>query len=252
MSLAELTGIDKAPFEVQLGDENTEFSGSVRMMTEVATLFGVSLTPQELKDWQTLGRASYVIDHYFDVVNDDPTADVAAEHFSKLSVPGIPNQLISDCVDFLERQSPARQLALVEYITLVRELVEAQATATTVPGVVEIRHLEADVLADILSLNTEGEIGAPARHKFNNWIALAMRAGYLFDSWRDIKEDYESGASGVEPGLVASAKMAAYLLKDTVTIARVSPKAFAKGAMVMARYEFKRIHPDFSKPEQVI
>jgi hypothetical protein len=252
MSAIESTAEIAAPFEVRLGNEQTEFSGSVRMMREVAESFGVSVTAQELKDWQTLGRASYVIDQYFDVVKADPTADIAVEHFSQLSIPGIPPQLIHDCIDWLERQAPDRQVTLVEYIAFVRKMVEAQAAATTVPEVVEVRHQEADVLGDILSLNSEGTADAAARQKFNNWIPRAMRAGYILDSLLDIKEDYESGTSGVEPGLKASAKMAAYLLKDTVEVARVSPRALSKGAMVMVRYQFKKMHPDFYKPTEII
>jgi hypothetical protein len=79
-----------------------------------------------------------------------------------------------------------------------------------------------------------------------------MRAGYLLDSLKDIREDYESGASGVKPSLAASGKMAAYLMKETIRTARVSPRALGKGAMVMLRYEVKKIHPDLSKPNTVI
>jgi hypothetical protein len=252
MSAIDATAETSAPFEVRLGNEQTEFSGSVRMMREVAELFGASVTTQELRDWQTLGRTSYVIDQYFDVVKDDPTADIAVEHFSQLSIPGIPQQLIQDCVDWLERQTPERQVTLVDYIAFVRKMVEAQAAATTVPEVVEVRHQEADVLADILSLNPAGAADAEARDKFNSWMPLAMRAGYLLDSLLDIKEDYENGSSGVEPGIKASAKMATYLLKDTVEVTRVSPRALSKGAMVMVRYQLKKMHPDFSQSEQVI
>lgn len=252
MSLAESIAVDTAPFEFSLGDEHTEFSGSVRMMTEVANLFGVTLSDEELADWQTLGRASYVIDQYLDAERDMPRPNIAVELFSGQPIPGVPTEFTYDCRHLLERQSQERQVTINKQLQRVRFLVEAQAAADTVPEVVAIRHEEADLLADMLSLNTEDQDDVSGRLKFNSWLALAMRAGYLLDSLRDIKEDYESGASRVEPRLKATAKMAAYLIQDTVVVAKISPRALGKGAMVMARYEFRRMHPDFSKPGQTI
>lgn len=61
MSVVEATETDAAPFEVKLGDEQTEFSGTTRLFAEVAERFGVNLEPQERKDWQTLGRAELIL-----------------------------------------------------------------------------------------------------------------------------------------------------------------------------------------------
>jgi hypothetical protein len=250
--MVEATRTSNAPFEVKLGDEQTEFSGSVRMMTEVANSFGVNLTAQERKDWQTLGRAAYVIDQYLDAEKDTHMSNISPELFSGRPIPGIPEEFSNDCREWLERQTGVRQAEINRQLTEIRLLVEAQAAATTASGVVAVRRREADLLADMLSLRPENREDARAREKFNSWLTVAMRAGYLLDSLRDIKEDYESGASGLKPGPVTSGKMAAYLLRETVVAARVSPRALGKGALVMMRYEIKRMHPDFSKSDVVI
>lgn len=242
-----------AAFEFKLGDEQTEFSGSVRMMSEVAFAFGVNLTTQERKDWQTLGRAAYVIDQYLDAEKDFPRPDIAPELFSGKPIPGVPLEFSQDCREWLERQPKERQIQISNYLTRIRLLVEEQTLATTASEVVVIRREESDLLAYILSLRMEDHEDAPARVKFNSWLIAAMRAGYLFDSLLDIKEDYENGASGLRPGLAASSKMAAYLLRETVIAARVSPiRVLGKGALVMMRYEFKKNHPDFADPNTVI
>src|SRR5947209_4425416 len=123
MNLTESTVVANAPFEVSLGDEHTEFSGSVRMMTEVANLFGVTLTAQELADWQTLGRAAYVIDQYLDAEKDMPRPDIAIELFSDKTILGIPEEFTIDCRDWLERQSEERQAAINQQLVRVRLLV---------------------------------------------------------------------------------------------------------------------------------
>ncbi|GEM_PF-1727319 len=253
MSTIEATEANVAAFEFKLGDEQIEFSGSVRMMSEVADSFGVNLTAQERKDWQTLGRAAYVIDQYLDAEKDTPMPDIAPELFSGRPIPGVPEEFSEDCKQWVERQTEARQAQINRHLAEIRILVEAQAAATTTSGVIAVRRKESDLLADILSLRPEGREDARARMKFNSWLTVAMRAGYLLDSLLDIKEDYESGASGLKPGLAASCKMASYLLRETVVAAKVSPKALlGKGAMVMMRYEFKKIHPDFSNPHTII
>jgi len=241
-----------APFEVRLGDKNTEFSGSVRMISEVALSFGVVLTEQERRDWQTLGRASYIIDQYLDAEKNTPMPDIAAELFSDRSIPGIPEEFRNDCRDWLERQSEERQHEINSQLAEVRLLVEAQAAATSVAEVVRIRRREAELLANILSLSPEDRSDVVAREKFNTWLKVGMRTGYLLDSLLDIKEDYESGGSALKPGVVTSSKMVAYLLRETVAAACVSPRALGKGALIMARYSIKKIKPDFSNPETVI
>jgi hypothetical protein len=244
------TSPDKLKFK--LGNETTEFSGSVRLLTEVAESFGATVTAQERQDWQTLGRAAYVIDHYLDAEVENPIPDIAPLLFSGHTIPGVPEEFTNDCQHWMSRQSENRQAHIQQQLGAVRILVERQAVATTPFEVVSVRREEAELLADMLSLRSENREDSIERKKFNYWLTTAMRAGYLLDSLKDIKEDYESGASGVKPGMTASGKMATYLLKETIQTAKISPKALGKGALVMLRYEIKKIHPDLSKSDTVI
>src|SRR6266576_6519181 len=97
MSVAQPFEADIAPFRVNLGGEQTEFSGTTRLFTEVANAFNVDLRPQERKDWQTLGRASYIIDQYLDAEKNTPEPDIATLLFSGQPIAGVPIELTDDC-----------------------------------------------------------------------------------------------------------------------------------------------------------
>lgn len=241
------------PFEVTLGNEQIEFSGTNRLFAEVAEGFGVEVGPQERKDWQTLGRAAYVIDQYLDVVGGNVMPDIAPRLFSGRPIAGVPETLSEDCRSFLERQSPSRQTEIREMLDRVKPLVDRQAAAVSPDEVVAIREEEAELLANFLSLPAENRPDAVGRQKFNAWLVTFCRTGYMLDSFLDIKEDFESGASGVPPSFSARRVLAAATLRETIAAARQMPiRTLGKCAIVAVRYELKNQKPDFSRPNQAI
>lgn len=251
-SLAELQQTPP-PFEVTLGNEQTEFSGSNRLFSEVATVFGVEVEPQERKDWQTLGRAAYIIDQYLDVERDDVMPDIAPRLFSGQPIPGVPEELSRDCRQFLERQSPARQAEIQELLVQVKLLVDAQAVAELPADVIRIRQQEAELLANLLSLPVDGRHDAQQRHRLNAWLIAFCRTGYMLDSFLDLNEDYSSGASRVPPNFHARRVLAGATLKEARSARHtMSLKLLGKCAMVAVRYELRNKKPDFTKPNQVI
>lgn len=241
------------PFEVTLGDEQTEFSGTTRLFSEVALNFGVEVQTQEREDWQTLGRAAYIIDQYLDVERSDVMSDIAPRLFSGQPIPGVPEELSRDCRWFVERQSPTRQVEIQQQLERVILLVDAQAAAKLPDEVIAIRQEEAELLANLLSLLVEGRHDAEPRQRFNAWMSAFCRTGYMLDSLLDLKEDYETGASQVPPNFHSRRALAAATLKEASYARRtMSLKLLGKCAMVAVRYELRNKKADFTKPNEVI
>lgn len=245
--------VDSAPFRINLGDEQTEFSGTSRLFADVATGFGVDMDAEERKDWQTLGRASYIVDQYLDVERDHIRPNIALQLFSGESIPDVPTQLTADCLEFLERQTEARQREIWQLLDQVKPLVDRQAAAESPDEVVSVRLEEAELLANLLSLPVEGRRDATARQRFNAWLRIFCRTGYMFDSFLDLKEDYLSGASGVRPNFRARRVIGAAVLKEALDATRtMSPRVIGRCAIVALRYEIRNKKPDFTNPDEVI
>lgn len=246
-------GLNEVPaFEISLGNEQTEFSGTNRLLAEVAQEFGVILNGYERKDWQTLGRAAYIIDQHLDAEKNG-LSDIAPRLFSGEAVPGIPQEFTNDCRQLLERQNAARQMHIWHQLERVKPLVDAQASAVSATEVVKIRLDEADLLADMLSLPTDGRPDKTERQKFNAWLSAFCRTGYLVDSIKDLEEDFESGASGVRPSFQAKRILGSAALREVAAATRImTARQLGKCAMVAIRYELKKQKPDFSRPSEVI
>lgn len=179
--------------------------------------------------------------------------DIAPKLFSGEPIAGVPAELSEDCRQFIERQTEVRQSEIRQRLELVKLLVERQAAAVTPAEVVRIRREEAELLTNLSSLATDGRHDVSGRHRFNAWLGTFYSTGYLLDSFLDVKEDFENGASGVEPNLHSRLVIGAAAMKEALSATRkMSPRLLGKCALVAFRYEIRNKKPDFKNPGEVI
>jgi hypothetical protein len=240
------------PFQVEWREgDNIQFSGTSRLLYEAAGAFGVELEEQEQRDWRILLGAGYIIDQCLDGEKAGTIPHIATMLFSGEPIDGIPREFQERCRQFVHRQTPSRQVEIMDQLGQIKGLVEAQATSESPHEVIEIRRREADIFASLLSLPAQDRSDASRRERFNSWLTSFSRTGYMVDSFMDIKRDFLSGESGVRPTLHSHRVLAAAALKETFGAIRKTPLSLiGKCAMVAMRYEARNKKPEFSGPSQ--
>ena len=175
---------------INIAEAPVEFSGSMGLFIDAAIAFGVDLEDQEREDWLMMGRAVHIIDQYVDEEKADIMPYVSAI-LAGTEILGISQDFQDRCREYMQRQSENRQTEIIKKLGQVSTLVEQQETAETIRELMEVRQAEADLMANLLALSSDGRPDETQRSTFNTWLVEVSRTGYLIDSFRDLGEDYD-------------------------------------------------------------
>jgi hypothetical protein len=233
-------------------DTGVSYGGSRNLFRNAAESFGVDLLDQEDYDWLVVMGAAMLVDHLIDVEGLDinsPFQDIIDGNLREDLHPDLQIR----AVNYMRRQNPQQRAVIFDSVALVDELSGAQRKATKPNEVVDIRLAEADVLAQLLSLETGKGSDSHARIKLNKWISSWSRTGYLLDSLADIKTDYSTGQSGVYPSIWARLIYATAASRESIAaLSRTPPSLLGKCAMSGVNYVVKqrRVNVQASSQDQ--
>lgn len=228
-------------------DRAAEFSGSRRLFTEVAHAFDVQLEDSEAEGWGDMLHLAYAIDQKVDIEQGDVPTFIQKLLASKYDT-GPTISVQTRFLEYMQRQPESRHETIIHRLGSIGLLAKEQAAADTVNKVVDIRLAEADLFSYLLLLPTENKPDKTQREKFNRWLAGFSRTGYIVDSLIDIKEDYQSGNTNLQPSITARAKLAKAATKEALNGIRQTPlKVLGKTILVALKYEFRSRKPDFSE-----
>lgn len=245
--------LSEPPFE-EPDVPDIQYGGSLVLFGEIASSFGVDVTPKDHQDWRTVLGAAMLLDHLLD--NEDQSSEVVdgTSNFVRSFHVAMQGNIRDDLdyvtqvrgINYLASQTPERQQTLYENVLVVDELTRQQRTTTDVHELVDARLAEADILASLLALNyEEGASDAEARKSFNEWVRSWSRVGYTFDSLVDLKEDFENGEISVKPNLLAKAVIAKTVaVEGAVAVKRTPARAVAACAINGFKYVLKQRRPD--------
>jgi len=237
---------------INIAEAPVEFSGSMGLFIDAAIAFGVDLEDQEREDWLMMGRAVHIIDQYVDEEKADIMPYVSAI-LAGTEILGISQDFQDRCREYMQRQSENRQTEIIKKLGQVSTLVEQQETAETIRELMEVRQAEADLMANLLALSSDGRPDETQRSTFNTWLVEVSRTGYLIDSFRDLGEDYDSGKIIIKPNLGVKAAVGTAALKQTIyTVAKTPPKVISKAIKVGIKNQILRKKPDLADPNQLI
>lgn len=170
-------------------EDGKTYGESRKLLKEAAHELGVNLSDQELYDWLAVMEASLLIDHLADVEKVGavaPFRQVLAGSFrSDLS-----QAVQVRTYNYFARQVPEQRQAMLARVSEVNDLTKAQRISTKPREVIDIRVNEAEIFASLLALEVTDTPDADGRQKFNDWIRHWSRAGYLIDSFFDVREDF--------------------------------------------------------------
>lgn len=234
-------------------DTGVSFGGSRILFRQAAECFGVELSEHEDYDWLVVMGAAMLIDHLVDVEGLDIKAP-----FQQITNGSLREDLHPDlqirAINYMRRQNAEQQAFVFEAVSQVNELSIAQRKATRAKETVDIRLAEADILAQLLSLETADKPDMQARTRLNRWISSWSRTGYLLDSLADIGDDFSSGQSGVYPSVGARLVYATAASRESLTaLGRTPPSLIGKCAMIGVNYVIKQRRVDVqtsSQPEE--
>lgn len=221
-------------------EDGTAFGGSRLLFREAARQFGVHVTTQEDYDWLVELGAGMLIDHLVDVEKED-----IGPLFRDIANGNIRQDLNHDIqirtINYLGRQTPEAMSTILRQVEEVNELAIAQRHATKPKEVVDIRIAEAEIFAAILALDESTEQDEVARRSFNTWLRGFSRTGYLVDTLFDVREDFESGGSGVRPGASALREYAFYATQESLNaLKKTPPGLIGKCALAGFNYVMKQ------------
>ena len=240
------------PFAVNIAEAPVEFSGSMGLLIDAALAFGIDLGEQEREDWLMMARAVHIIDQHLDEEKTDIMPHIAAM-LAGDSIVGIPESFQDKCRQYMERQSELRRQDIIIKLGRVGTLVDQQAATDSVHELIRIRRVEADLMANLLALPTFDRPDEAQRKTFNDWLVSISHTGYLVDSFKDLKEDYESKSSGVEPTLHTRAVLGGVAAKQTLdTLVKTPKRVLGKIIKVGVKNQILGKKPDFTNPDQLI
>lgn len=230
-------------------EEERTYSGSHNLFRDAAQLTGVELHPQEDLDWGYLMEGASLVDHLLDTEKVSVVPEMrrigAGTYRPDL-------HLLSQMhfADYVGRQTEEKLDGMFDQLLRVEELVHAQREATKAREVVEIRVEEADILASFLSLPVGNTVDAYNRIVFNDWLVGFSRAGYLVDSFIDLKKDFVNGESGVKPTARARAVVGSAAVKEGIAaLNKTPPKLLKKCGATAVKYVVLNIKPDITSVE---
>jgi hypothetical protein len=230
--------------------QSASYSGSRYLFREAAGAFKVQLKEDEYDGWRALLGGAYLVDHLVDNERADIMPAIADMLWGRFredlhldTQHRFRNYMLSQPQDEYE--------GLLNKLSQVNGLVEAQRQAITPQEVVAVRLQEADLLADMLSLPAEGHPDVFERIRFNNWLLGWSRAGYLVDSLRDIQDDYQNRDSGLEPSARARTSLARSAFKEILVAAqKTPPQLIGRCALVAFRYVSMNKKADMTSMEK--
>lgn len=245
-SAVEVSANWALPVSGEQEGESRQFSGSRYLFREAAKAYKVRLEEHEDNDWRALLGGAYLVDHLLDVEQIDIMPAINAIVAGELR-----DDLHTDTqarfANYMRRQPKDRYVDIMRRLGGVSAMAERQASATTAGEVIKVRLEEAELLAYLLSLPEDQRQDANGRRKFNKWLRGWSRAGYLLDSFIDMRDDYESGASGLEPTVKIRAQIGSTAAKEMARAAvKTPPQLLGKCALVGFRYLVLNKKPDLT------
>lgn len=222
------------------------YSGSRNLFRDAAQLIGVDLQRQEDIDWGYLMEGAALVDHLLDTEKVSVVPEMrrigAGEYRPDLHLSSQRN-----FANYVGRQTVEKLDGMFDQLERVEKLVQAQREATKAREVVEIRVEEANILASFLSLPVGDTVDAYNRIVFNDWLVGFSRAGYLVDSFIDLKKDFVNGESGVKPTARARAVVGTAAVREGVAaLNKTPPQLIKKCGATAVKYVMFNVKPDLA------
>ncbi|MES2970813.1 MAG: sugar transferase [Patescibacteria group bacterium] len=192
-------------------EEHLRGESGAAMFHAVAEGFGVQVTDEEHECWRATLLAARCLDNLVDEQDPALLEWSVAELLRGQPVAGMTGKEAEAFRDMYLQQVPHRQQLLINTFLALTGFADKRLKSHSLRQVVEINLAEAEMFGDILYLDPYDN----NRIRFNKWLRLFAKTGYLADTVLDARKDFASGHLGVKPTLSERSGLGLRALADS-------------------------------------
>ncbi|MBC7708086.1 sugar transferase [Polaromonas sp.] len=210
-----------ALFVRDLGERKRGQRGADMLMS-VANGMGITVSEDEVQHWRVVLLAARTVDNEVDNANLISSSELVTDLIGGNPVGDMTALEAKEFSDIFAKLPARRQARLSNSFLVLPNLLSRKKSATTAKELLAINATEAQIFAAILELESVDH-NPQQQQVFNDWLAKFSSAGYMTDTFLDVRKDFEAGNLSLSPSKLRRAAFGVRAAREITRVVKVTP-----------------------------